>query len=240
VRGGKALADPLAVALLGGSVALAALAVARGPWPAPLPIILTGWGVLGYAGVVAVGLWEQARPPSASRLATRPGATRDVRAEGSDPFPAGLTAGEGDVTASAAALAHLLEEALRNLNKPANLASCGLVARLPRTLATTRAQRGGAQLAAATPLERAQALREVLVTAIERLKPPDGAGAEQALQYHIFHEEYILGLATKQIQLRHAISASTFHRHRHHALLALAQEIMQHEAFLAAELAPSP
>jgi len=125
----------------------------------------------------------------------------------------------------------LTQEALRRLNRPAALAQSGLATRLPRTLAAARAHRGVVE-AEATPLERAQTLREILTVAVERLKPPDGeAGlsAPAALQYHILREEYVQGLPNAQIMIRHSISEGTFHRNRREAVAILARELAEQE-----------
>jgi hypothetical protein len=129
----------------------------------------------------------------------------------------------------------LSEEALRRLNSPAALAHCGLIALLPATLSIDAAS-------TATPLEQARALREVLVLAIERLKPPDGEhglGSPAGLQYNILREEYLQGLLNKQIMARHSISEGTFHRNRREAIGTLAQELQAQEQQLAAKLTPS-
>lgn len=133
-------------------------------------------------------------------------------------------ASAGLAEVSADHLVRLTEAALRRLNNPAALARCGLAEQLPRTLAARGAEAG-------TPLERAHALRELLIAAIERLKPPDRlpAGAPGALQYHILREEYVLALPNKQIVARHAISESTFHRQRREAIAILAQELGKQE-----------
>jgi hypothetical protein len=129
-------------------------------------------------------------------------------------------------------LVRLTTEALRRLSNPAALAECGLIARLPRTLAAVRALGGDGKSGAATPLEQAQAVRELLAQAIDRLKPPDRApalGAPEALQYHILREAYLLGLPNTQIMTRHSVSEGTFHRNRRQAIAILAQELAREE-----------
>jgi hypothetical protein len=137
---------------------------------------------------------------------------------------------------SAEHLARLTQEALRRLNAPGGLADCALAERLPRTLAEVLRQGPGAggeamETAALTPLERARALRTVLVRAIERLKPPDdGApGSPASLQFHILHEEYLLGRPNKQIMVRRSISESTFHRQRREAISILSRDLIRQE-----------
>src|SRR5262249_50093164 len=90
----------------------------------------------------------------------------------------------------------LTETALRRLNNPASLAPCELRPQLPRTLATS-ARGLGADSSAMAPLGQAQALRDVLAAAIDRLKPSGVAARRDtpgALQYNILREEYLLGL----------------------------------------------
>jgi hypothetical protein len=130
----------------------------------------------------------------------------------------------------------LTELALRRLNSPAALAACGLAAPLSYTLTTRRERQGLDPTSTPTPLEQARATREVLLDAIERLKPSDGeTGPESpaALQYHILREEYLLGHLNKQIMTRHALSEGTFHRNRRQAIRTLAQELMSQEERLA-------
>lgn len=123
-------------------------------------------------------------------------------------------------------LVHEVDQALRRLNNLAALSECALIARLPRTLSATARS--------AAPLEQAQVLREVLVAAVERLKPPDlalgGDGVADSLQYQILREEYILERPTRQILVRHAVSESTFHRYRRNAIEVLARDLAAHES----------
>jgi hypothetical protein len=148
---------------------------------------------------------------------------------------------------SAEHLTSLTQTALRRLNAPAGLADVELVERLPRTLAAIRARqatttgRGGAGPGPggdATPLEQAQALRTAIVEGIERLKPKDAdaaPGAPAALQFHVLHEAYVLGLPTRAITTRRAISESTFHRNRREAVAILARELARQEERLSSE-----
>ena len=144
---------------------------------------------------------------------------------------------------SAEHVARLTQEALRQLNAPGGLADCALADRLPRTLAEVLRQdpeAGGEAIERATmpealtPLERARALRTVLVRAVERLKPPDdGApGSPASLQFQILHEAYILGRPNKQIMVRRSISESTFHRNRREAILVLSRDLIKQEGRL--------
>jgi hypothetical protein len=123
----------------------------------------------------------------------------------------------------------LVEEALRHLNELGRLGRCGLAERLLRTLESVRQRSGQADAPQPTLLEQSHALRDVLVEAIERLNVGDKDATAQALQYHILREEYVLGMSTKHIMARHAISESTFHRYRHEAVRVLAAELATRE-----------
>jgi hypothetical protein len=129
-------------------------------------------------------------------------------------------------------LMRITEHALRRLNNPAALSRCELANAIPRTLdATTRTMLGRALLDV-TPLERAQTMRSVLVSGIERLKPLDrdvGIESPAALQYHILREEYVQGLQNKNIMARHSIGEGNFNRNRRAAISVLAEELRHQE-----------
>ncbi len=130
----------------------------------------------------------------------------------------------------------LVEEALRQMNNPDALSRCGLIYWLPGTLATGSRHTDHRAPAQPGPLDQAQALREVLVSAIERLKPVGEyvrAGAPEALQHHILHEEYVLDKSTRYVMMRHGISESTFHRNRRAAISAVARQLETREELIA-------
>jgi hypothetical protein len=131
----------------------------------------------------------------------------------------------------------LVQEALRCLNNPAALSRCELLRRLPGTLSANRSQLSEYGPAGEpTPLEKAQALRDVLTGAIERLNPSGesiGASSPQALQYHIIHEAYVQRRPTSYVITRHSISESTFHRNRREAISALARDLAAQEDHMA-------
>lgn len=130
----------------------------------------------------------------------------------------------------------LVEEALRQLNNPYALSTCEFVDLIPATLAATRSHTGNGTTDDSTPLEQAQALRQVLVSAVDHLKPPGDSvrpGAPQALQYHILHERYELGDPTLHIRTRHSIAESTFHRYRRDAVSAVADHLQAQEELIA-------
>jgi hypothetical protein len=140
--------------------------------------------------------------------------------------------------ASAEHLTRLTELALRRLNNPSALAKSGLAARIPLTIANARDSQVGGNAPMATPLEEARAVRDVLIAAIERLKPAgddDRASNPGALQYHILREEYLVGKPNKQIMIRYSISEGTFHRNRRQAIVILAQELSRREEILTQE-----
>jgi hypothetical protein len=132
-------------------------------------------------------------------------------------------------------LARLTEQALRRMNNPSALADCELMGRIPNTVGEIYARNNGATSAPPTDLDRARALREALVAAIEKLRPPETDGRRErpaALQHLILREEYLEGLLNKQIMSRHAISEGTFHRNRRQAISSVARELQAREAHL--------
>ena len=134
----------------------------------------------------------------------------------------------------------LVDQAMKHLNKPAHLAKSGLAARLPRSIRAIRRQWSPAQAGEATSLEWAQALRQLLVDASERLKPAESDSSTRALQYHILHKKYVLEQEVKHIVIRHDISESTFFRERVLAVRAVADDLWQQERRLAARPTRDP
>jgi hypothetical protein len=145
----------------------------------------------------------------------------------------------GQVVVTQAELVPMVEEALRKLNNPAALASCELIQGLPHTLSATHSENGAGVLLHPTPLDQAHLLREALGRAIERLKPgptkqsDQHAGRPESLHYDVLHEEYVQGLTTRAVMMRHNIAESTFHRYRRDAIRVLAQELLRQEELLA-------
>jgi hypothetical protein len=172
--------------------------------------------------------------PEVQRLRSNLAAVaQDAALTRSENFGALLSQAQAEIAeVSREHLVRLTAEALRRLNDPAALAECGLITRLPRTLAAACATGANGQEGTDTPLRQARAMREVLARAIERLKPPDrdaALGAPESLQYHILREEYLLGKPNNQIMTRHSISEGTFHRNRRRAVAILAQELAREE-----------
>jgi hypothetical protein len=134
-------------------------------------------------------------------------------------------------------LVRLTEQALRRLNNPSALAGCELLGRLPATVAEVAAASNGPVAVPPTDLDRARTLRGALVSAIEKLRPPEAESRRDspaALQYQILHEEYLEGLLNKQIMARHAISEGTFHRNRRQAIRSVTRELQAREEHLTA------
>lgn len=100
------------------------------------------------------------------------------------------------------------------------------------TLGAARLRWGSSQRTEPTPLKQAQALREVLCSAIDGLKPASGVlrtSSPEALQHSILYEEYVCGHSTASIMVRHSISETTFHRNRRQAISAVARELAKQE-----------
>jgi hypothetical protein len=215
-----ALASPLGLSLLSGSLLLAAIMAVRGAQATAAELVI--WGVLAYGGVVALRL----RPPPHPIKPPEPAPAAEV-----NPTPA--PSAEDAVQFEA-----LVEEALRGLNEVSRLAKCRLAQRVPRTLVAAL-RRQGEKLDGETSLDAARQLRTVVVEAIERLKPVEAEGTAQALQYHVLREEYVLGRTITAIALNHSVSEQTVFRRRREAIEALAVDIRQHEASLARERPPN-
>jgi hypothetical protein len=129
-------------------------------------------------------------------------------------------------------LEELVKVALQDLNKPDALARCELATHLPQTIRAIRKRWGEAPDAEATPLEQSHALREAVLAGIERLNVSSGENSPPPLQYDILREEYVLGMSTKHIMVRHAISEATLHRRRQEGVRALAAELATRERLL--------
>lgn len=111
-----------------------------------------------------------------------------------------------------------VEDALRNLNDPLALSQSSLINGLTYTLELNGSD---------SPLEQARALREVLVSSIEMLKPTGDIRA--ARHYLILHEQYVLGSPAEQIMARHALFGGTFWRYRRDAVSAVSRQLETNE-----------
>jgi hypothetical protein len=131
----------------------------------------------------------------------------------------------------------VVQQALHHLNKPSALAHCELVGHLRRTIEATRASWSTGPLSEATPLEEAQALRAVLNSAMDRLRPA-GDAESTAPQYQILHREYREGMQTSHIATRLSVSSATLFRWRADAVKAIAEDLLKREEALAAVETP--
>ena len=201
-----ALMHPFGLALLVASALVASVVEVRAPWSGR-PIWLFLWGILAYGASATVVLLR-----SRSFSGTSPPSDKVAPSQRND-------------------FVQLTEEALRRLRRPADLGNCALIALLPCTLNSIRTPAGGQSPAQATPLEHAQALRQILVGTIEKLKPPqdDEVGTDQGVQYHILHEEYVVGRPNHAIMTRLSIGEGNFFRQRRDAIAAVAYELMVQE-----------
>ncbi len=208
---------PLGLALLAVSLLLAILLVTRGAGLAALLLAL--WGALAYAAVLTL---ETRAGPRTAEMAPKEAVAAPALAA-----DLGLSTRDEVNEQATHQFEALVEEALRGLNEPAKLAKCGLAGRIPRTLAAR--QPGGDAMG----LERGRLLREVLVAAIERLKPAETDESTRALQYYVLNEEYVLGRTITGISVRHSVSEQTVFRRRREAIEALAAELRDRESSLA-------
>ena len=85
-----------------------------------------------------------------------------------------------------------------------------------------------------TALERAKGLRDTLVAAIARLRPPGArplpgahGGSGGWLHFLVLHEAYVEGRPNKEIMQRYSLSEGTFHRARRRAIDVLALDLYQ-------------
>ena len=84
-----------------------------------------------------------------------------------------------------------------------------------------------------THLDRGKALQEVLIAAIEKLKPP---GQQPSLptrewhQYVILHDSYVLGELNRDIMARLYIGEGTFNRARRRAIRGVARALEEMES----------
>jgi hypothetical protein len=134
-------------------------------------------------------------------------------------------------------LVRMTAVALRRLGNPASLGQCGLIERLPCTLAaaykaTNAGQPPGRGM---TPLDKVQLVRASVISAIEKFSMSGAQkhGETEALQYLILHDEYVLNRPIRAIITRYSISESALHRHRREGISALATELAAQEAMLA-------
>ena len=88
-----------------------------------------------------------------------------------------------------------------------------------------------------THLQKAQALREVLIAGIEALKPHGESielGSPPALQYHILYEAYMQRRPVAYILRCLSIAEATYFRNRKAAVDALARGLLSQEELIGA------
>jgi hypothetical protein len=195
-----------------------------------IDLVDPGFGELDLDAYVAARTGAAPLPPATVE--------ESLSSNGHEPYSTEAIQPNGHTEVVDADLVPWVEEALKKLNNPAALASCELIQRLPCTLVAARAADGNEPLAQPTPLNQAHLMREALSQAIERLRPgPTGetdrtAARPETLHYDILYEEYVQGMATRAIMLRHSVSESTFHRYRRDATRTLAHELSRQEQLL--------
>lgn len=128
------------------------------------------------------------------------------------------------------------EWAIRRINKLPDLSRSDLIDLIPSTLSAVVSEPGvDAPGKIQTHLEKSQALREVLILAIEKLRPPvetKRASADHAIGFHILREFYVEGKTVKNICVRHSVSEAAYYRQRKNAVEAISRDLETHEALL--------
>lgn len=83
-----------------------------------------------------------------------------------------------------------------------------------------------------THLDRGKALKEVLLQALDKLRPPGSQPEPPTLEWHPFlvlHDAYLLGEPNREIMGKLYISEGTFNRTRRRAIRALAKALLEME-----------
>jgi len=83
-----------------------------------------------------------------------------------------------------------------------------------------------------THLDRGKALKEVLLQALDKLRPPGSQPHPPALEWYPFlvlHDAYVLGEPNREIMSKLYISQGTFNRTRRRAIRALAKALLEIE-----------
>src|SRR3954454_24776053 len=153
----RSLLAPLPLVVAGASLGLATLLLLRGAALSALAIVV--WGALAYVAIVVAERRRAAHHDA--RAVPPPPAVAPALSDALVSVPQDLDEN------SAQRFEELVEEALRGLNEPGRLAKLELGQALPRTLA---AANGGQP---PSGLEGGRLLREVVVAAVDRLKPVD-------------------------------------------------------------------
>jgi hypothetical protein len=128
----------------------------------------------------------------------------------------------------------LTRRALRALNKPATLAKSALIGLLPLSLDEVWQQSGRDGSGDRSPLEQSQALRAVLLHAIEQLNVA-AEGSAQAHQYEVLRRQYVMGQNVAQVGMRLGIAEPGVYRRSAEGVDAVAVDLWRREQLLAAE-----
>ena len=218
----KALLHPFGIMLLLASLVLAGLVLSvldRWSGQAVWIVIL---GLLAYAATIAVVHRTRAVPGQPS---------------GSESTDLNLPEGEAPEPDPNDHY-NFVQEALRQLDDTAALSQSQLILLLPRTLASVCFQgRGEGTLGELTLLEKAPALREALIAAIEGLRPPGefiGSQEPPALQYHILRLACVQRRPVADILTRLNIAEATYFRNRRAAIRTVARHLQSQEELIAA------
>ncbi len=96
--------------------------------------------------------------------------------------------------------------------------------------------------ASITHLDRGKALKEVLLQALDKLRPPGPQPAPPTLEWYPFlvlHDAYVLGEPNREIMSRLYISEGTFNRTRRRAVRALSKALLEMERGAEQEISKS-
>jgi len=217
----RAALKPIGLAMLAGSAALALAAAIgvpqTGRWQGH-ELWLVVWGAALYAAFIVTNV-----------LTTSPSfrARKEELVPSPPPAPVPGPISPRDLRPS-------IEAALRCLDDPAKLASCGLHTKLPHTLAKAAGE-AGLLPANLTPLQLADLLGAVMRAHIEKLRqmPPNNIGRDaKNLRYFVLHEEYVLSLPNVQIMTRYGTPEKTFFTRRREAITLLTAEVAAYESRL--------
>jgi hypothetical protein len=137
-----------------------------------------------------------------------------------------------------------LQRTLRRLNPATNLIDCELMGMLP-CLVQSHCIDGNSTPDGSsftpTPIEKAQAVRAVIVEAIETMRPQTQVSISDpvAMHYVILNEQYIIGRSVAHIIVRLSIAETAYYRHRRKAIEVLATELVEMELRCSENLAVS-
>jgi hypothetical protein len=126
-------------------------------------------------------------------------------------------------------ITRLTEGALRALHNVEELSRSELIAHLPNALEKARLRLPDDTHAPAMHIQQARALQQILLNALESLRPierEDRLAARTTLLYDIIRGEYVLGHAVRQIATRHHIAEATLYRRRKEAIKSIARELI--------------